>query len=100
MDGSQWKSIQWNADKEEGMPVLNPVSLCRDRMSQRDTHLTGSFTLKQLDAVAPLSRSVVLSLRLRNPSAYTKRMVKLRIKAACKLKYRTQSNRRKRVIRN
>ena len=68
--------------------IFTSVSLCRDRFSRPDTLSRSSFTRSQLDAVAPLSRSDILSLRADNPAAGTKEKMRRRIEAACNLKYR------------
>jgi len=84
MDGAQW------IEMDDDMPISIPVSLSRDRFSRPDTYTRASFTAEQLDAVAPLSESNLLSLRLNNPSEHTKKQMRRRIAAACNLKYRME----------
>ena len=89
MDGTERNEVRWIAGEDPYMLVFPLVSLCRGRPSKPDTLVAASFTRKQLDAVAPLSRSDVLSMRLSNPSARAKRMIQNRIEEAFNLKYRT-----------
>jgi len=73
--------------KDDRMPVLDPVSFDRGRVSQPETFAPTAFTRRQLDAVAPLNTKSVLSLRENNSTDSARRMLQRRIEEARKLKY-------------
>ena len=91
MDGTHWNYFR--IAKDDGMPVLKSVSLSRDRGGRPDTHITTSFTGKQLDAVAPLSKKDVMSIRDGTPTRRAIQTIQRRIEAACNIKYRTLETR-------
>lgn len=69
------------------MFTLPPVSLCRGRLTQPETAPSTSFTRKQLDSAAPLTKNDMWRLAHNKPNTFTKMAVQRRIEEARRLKY-------------